>query len=239
MNTLVEPGLQKAVGKAIVLVGKGQVCKGSGELIGLECQGPAARQSTAAYQHPQNAHQDPLFQRKGIPGALPEKQDQAQGREDQCHGQQNDVSGGEVIGEGIQTGVEYREIRHGEGRHPVEQDEAVDPTGHQPDDGCQDAPEHPPAQKQRGHQGNQHNQRIHQQGQGIVRYKFKKRGKALRKGFMIEELHHNRDAKRQKGIDPQLLKRLAFGRMRSICGGFIFGWSYGDIHSMDPSFLVQ
>ena len=202
MNALVEPGLQEAVGESVILVSECQVGEGGGELVGLEGQCPGARQSAAADSQAQDPGKDPLLQGHYVAGAFPEEQDQPHGRENQRRRQKDDVSGGEVVGQGVQSGVEDREVRHGKGRHPVEQNEAVDTAGYQPANGDEHAPKHPPPEKQRGSQCDQHDQGVHQQSQGTVRHELHEGGETLRKSLMVEKLHHSGNAQSQKGIEP-------------------------------------
>ena len=98
----------------------------------MKGQCPGAAQQAAGEQHSQDAGKYPLAARDGVSRPLPEQEYQSCQQDHQCHGQQNDVSGGEIIGQGIDTSGEHRHIRHIEGRHAVQKDEAVDGASHQP-----------------------------------------------------------------------------------------------------------
>lgn len=125
--------------------------------------------------------------------ALPEQQHQPCGHQHQRRDQQNDVAGGEIVGDRVQPRFKHRQIRHGEGRHTVEEDEPVHAAADQPQEGHQCAPERPPPQKKGGAERQQYNQEIHQKCQRFLRHKAPKAGGPICEALVIEQLHHDGD----------------------------------------------
>ena len=206
----VQPRLQKAVGKAVVLIGEGQIGKLVGEISHRESQGAAAPHQQTGHRHGGGAGQQPGPQRSAAAGPLPEQQRQPRRHQDQGGDQQHDVPGGEIVGHRVQPGLEHRQIRHGEGRHAVEEDEAVHPAAHQPHKGHQGAPEGPPPQEEAGRQRHQHDQHIGQKRQRLLRHEAPEALRSLREGLVVEQLRHDRD---QQGQQRDIQERPAFLRM--------------------------
>ena len=143
-------------------------------------------------------------------GSLPEEKDQSGGHQHQRRHQQHDVRGGEIVGQGVDTGLEHRQVRHGERRHPVEEDETVDRAADQPEKRDQGAVKDPAAKEKRGNQGDQNEQVIHQQGDGRLCDKIPEVLKSTGEGFMIKEFNDQRQPQRKQG---DVEERYAFLRM--------------------------
>ena len=198
-DAAVQPGLEEAVGEAVVAVGVGEVGEDAGDLVRPRRRAPAEAQGRPDGGEGEEAAPQPQLPRPRVLRPLEKQERQGPEQQQERRRQQDDGPDGQVIRQRLKARAELEHVRGREGRGALEADEAVDAARGKPDKAQQRAGEGPPPEKERRHQRRKDQQEVERKGPGVRPQEAEQGRQALGQDAVVQKLDVERQTQGQGG----------------------------------------